>query len=133
MAQNTYRTPKVKAKAQSRKKRKSKLRAWVENVIGFEHLFGEGDNAWPIRNLERILWVTLLMIIYVGLNHNAERLVRQIQQTKTDVDELRAKYTTLEADFMKSGKQSELIKRVAPLGLTDGQTPPRKIIMKADE
>nr|WP_293833917.1 FtsL-like putative cell division protein [uncultured Arsenicibacter sp.] len=131
MAKNTYRTPKVKAEI--RQKRKSRLRMVIDNVIGFDHLFGEGDNAWPIRNIERILWITFLMTIYVGLNHNAERLVRQIQQTKTSVDELRAKYTTLEADFMKSGKQSELSKRVAPLGLTDGQTPPRKIIVKSDE
>lgn len=130
MAQNTYRT---KKKVQARKRRKSRLRAWIDEVIGFDRLFGEGDNAWPIRNIERILWVALLLTIYVGLNHNAERLIRQTQQAKTDVDELRTKYTTLEADFMKSGKQSELSKRVIPMGLTDSQTPPRKIVIKADD
>lgn len=109
------------------------MRTWIDEVIGFDRLFGEGNNAWPIRNIERILWVTFLLIIYVGMNHNAERLVRQLQQAKTNVDELRAKYTTLEADFMKSGKQSELSKKVIPMGLTDSQTPPRKIIVKRDE
>ncbi|KAB7732133.1 hypothetical protein F5984_07950 [Rudanella paleaurantiibacter] len=128
MAQNTFRTPKTIA----RQKRKSRLTNWVNDVIGLDRLFGE-NNSWPIRNIDRILWITMLLIIYIGLTHNAERLVRRIQRAKIELDELRAQYTTLQADFMKSGKQSELSKRVAPLGLTDSQTPPRKLVVKPDE
>lgn len=127
MAKNTFRTP----KAVARQKRKKRLTAWVNDVIGLDRLFGE-NNAWPIRNIDRILWVTFLLIIYIGLTHNAERLVRRTQRTRTEVDELRAQYTTLQADFMKSGKQSELIKRMAPLGLTDSQTPPKKLVVPKD-
>ena len=127
MAKNTFRTQKTVA----RQKRRSRLIGWVNEVIGVDRLFGE-NNTWPIRNIERILWVTFLLIIYIGLTHNAERLVRRTQRTRTEVDELRAQYTTLQADFMKSGKQSELIKRMAPLGLTDSQTPPRKLVVPKD-
>lgn len=127
MAKNTFRTQKTVA----RQKRRSRLIGWVNEVIGLDRLFGE-NNTWPIRNIERILWVTFLLIIYIGLTHNAERLVRRTQRTRTEVDELRAQYTTLQADFMKSGKQSELIKRMAPLGLTDSQTPPRKLVVPKD-
>lgn len=128
MAKNTFRTPKTVA----RQKRKSRLTSWVNEVIGLDRLFGE-NNTWPIRYIDRILWVTFLLIVYIGLTHNAERLVRRIQRTKTEVDEKRAQYTTLQADFMKSGKQSELAKRVAPLGLTDSQTPPRKLVVPKTE
>ena len=127
MAKNTFRTPKTVA----RQKRKGRLIAGVNQLIGLDRLFGE-NNTWPIRNIERILWVTFLLIIYIGLTHNAERLVRRSQRTRTEVDELRAQYTTLQADFMKSGKQSELSKRMAPLGLTDSQTPPRKLVVPKD-
>ena len=127
MAKNTFRTQKTVA----RQKRRSRLIGWVNEVIGLDRLFGE-NNTWPIRNIERILWVTFLLIIYIGLTHNAERLVRRTQRIRTEVDELRAQYTTLQADFMKSGKQSELIKRMAPLGLTDSQTPPRKLVVPKD-
>lgn len=127
MAKNTFRTQQTVA----RQKRRSRLIGWVNEVIGLDRLFGE-NNTWPIRNIERILWVTFLLIIYIGLTHNAERLVRRTQRTRTEVDELRAQYTTLQADFMKSGKQSELIKRMAPLGLTDSQTPPRKLVVPKD-
>lgn len=127
MAKNTFRTQ----KAVARQKRKNRLVVWVNEVIGLDRLFGE-NNAWPIRNIDRILWVTFLLIIYIGLTHNAERLVRRTQRTRTEVDELRAQYTTLQAEFMRSGKQSELIKRMTPLGLTDSQTPPKKLVVPTD-
>ncbi|MBC8152190.1 MAG: hypothetical protein H7Z72_04705 [Bacteroidetes bacterium] len=139
MAQNTFKThrdagpsrpgPATKSR---RSRRPGKMQNWLNEAIGLDRLFGP-DNLWPIRHLNRILWVSVLLILYIGLNHNAERLVRRIQRTKADVDEARAEYTTLQADFMKSGKQSEIAKRVAGSGLSDSQTPPQKIVVKADE
>ena len=131
MAKNTFRQPERIAK-QKKQRRKLRLASWLNDFIGLDRLFGE-DNAWPIQHIDRILWVTLLLIFYIGLNHNAERLVRRIQRTKNQVDELRSQFTVLQADFNKSGKQSEISKRVAPLGLSDSQTPPNKIVVKADE
>ena len=131
MAQNTFRQPERIA-VQKKQRRKLKLATWLNDFIGLDRLFGE-DNAWPIRHIDRILWVTLLLVVYIGLNHNAERLVRRIQRTKNTVDELRSQSTVLQADFMRSGKQSELSKRVADLGLTNSQTPPNKIVVKSDE
>lgn len=134
MAQNTFKTqPQPTPAAKSRRIPKtSKLQNWLQEAVGLDRLFGP-DNLWPIRHLNRILWVSILLILYIGLNHNAERLVRRIQRTKTEVDEARAEYTTLQAEFMKSGKQSEIAKRVAASGLSDSQTPPQKIVVKADE
>ncbi len=132
MAQNTFRQPErlVKPKKQRRKLR---LASWVNEFVGLDRLFGE-DNTWPVRHIDRVLWVTLLLIVYIGLNHNAERLVRRIQRTKTQVDERRSQFTVLQADYNRSGRQSELSKRVAALGLTDSSlTPPHKIVVKADE
>lgn len=131
MAKNTFREPERVAK-QKKQRRRLWIASWVNDFIGLDRLFGE-DNAWPIRHIDRILWVTFLLVVYIGLNHNAERLVRRIQRTKTQVDELRSQYTVLQADFMKSGKQSELSKRVATLGLSDSQNPPHKIVVKTNE
>ncbi|WP_128547913.1 FtsL-like putative cell division protein [Larkinella soli] len=132
MAQNTFkhqqsepRAPKVK------KKRENRLYNYLNQTVGIERIFGE-DNAWPIKHFDRIMWVSLLLIVYIGFNHNAERLVRRIQRTKSEVDELLAHYTTLKADFMKSGKQSEITKQVAPMGLTEPTTPPYKIVVKPE-
>ncbi|GAB3555557.1 FtsL-like putative cell division protein [Spirosoma fluminis] len=131
MAKNTFREPERVAK-QKKQRRKLKLASWLNDFIGLDRLFGE-DNAWPIRHIDRILWVTFLLILYIGLNHNAERLVRRIQRTKIQVDELRSQATVLQAEYDRSGKQSELSKRVTSLGLTDSQTPPHKLVVKSDE
>ena len=131
MAKNTFRQPDRVAQ-QKKQRRKLKLASWLNEFIGLDRLFGE-DNSWPIRHIDRILWVTLLLIFYIGLNHNAERLVRRIQRSKTQVDELRSQATVLQADFDKSGKQSEISRRVATLGLADSQTPPHKIVVKSNE
>ena len=131
MATNTFKRQ-PPAKPIRRRRKPNRLAVWLNDVMGLDRRFGS-DNAWPIRNINRILWVTLLLVIYIGLNHNAERLVRRIQRTKTQVDELRSQYTVLNADFMKSGKQSEIIKRVSALGLADSQSPPNKIVVKSDE
>ncbi|WP_375443428.1 FtsL-like putative cell division protein [uncultured Fibrella sp.] len=111
-----------------RKRKPNRLAVWINEVMGFDRLFGS-DNAWPIRNINRILWVTLLLVVYIGLNHNAERLVRRIHRTRTDVDELRSQATTLEADLARSSKQSELSKRVLADSLLDSQSPPTKLIV----
>lgn len=134
MAKNTFREPEriVQQAKQKKQRRKLRLASWLNETIGLDRLFGE-DNAWPIRHIDRILWITGLLILYIGLNHNAERLVRRIQRAKTQVDELRAQYTVLQADFMKSSKQSEVARRVAPLGLSDSQTPPHKLVVRTEK
>lgn len=140
MAKNTFRrpepvsaTPKIKPVKQRKPRRQLRLASWLNDFIGLDRLFGE-DNAWPIRHIDRILWVAGLLVIYIGLNHNSERLVRRIQRTKTQVDELRSQATVLQADYNRSGRQSELSKRVAVLGLTDSSlTPPHKLVVKIHE
>lgn len=144
MAQNTFKTPLEKAPPKARRKKgPNRLQRWInEQAL---RLFGRED-AWPMRNLERILWVSLLLTIYIGLNHNAERLVRRMLRARSEVDELRANYTSLQAEFMRSSKQSEISKRVAALGLAEPPVlkedtiplqkrivPLQKIVVKSDE
>ena len=101
---------------------------WLNEVMGIDRLFGS-DNAWPIRNINRILWVTMLLVIYIGLNHNAERLVRRLDRASTDIDELRAQATTIKSDLARSSKQSEISRQVLADSLFDSQSPPQKLIV----
>ena len=130
MAQNTYKTQPKPPKPP--RKRESRLYNYLNRTFGLEKLIGE-DNPWPIEHFGRIVWVAFLIIIYIGSNHNAERLVRRLQKTKAEVDELRAHYTTLQAAFMKTGKQSEIRKQVEALGLGESQVPPQIIVVKPEE
>jgi hypothetical protein len=57
-------------------------------------------------------------------------LIHQIDKTKAEVEELRADYTTQQADFMKAGKQSEIIKRVESMGIEENKTLLPKSLLK---
>ena len=98
----------------------------MEELVKIEHLFEDG---LPVKYLPKIMFVVVLVIFYIGNNHYAEKTVRKIDKTKTEVEDLRADYTTLKANYMLSSKQSEVAKRVAPFGLKESMRPPYKIKM----
>ena len=87
----------------------------------------------PLKYIPQILFVTALIIFYIGNNHYAEKTTRKIEKLETEVEELRADYTSLKADYMYSSKQSEVAERVSELGLEENEVPPVKIIVREDE
>ena len=60
-----------------------------------------------VRFLPQILFLSFLCLIYIGNRHYAEKRVRAINNLENEVEDLRADYTTLKADFMYESKQSE--------------------------
>lgn len=76
------------------------------------------------------LYVAFLALIYIWSNHRAENLIRKIEVMQREVEDLRADVTTLEAEYMLSSKQSEVAKKIAPLGIVEISEPPVKIKVK---
>ena len=102
----------------------SGLFGWLEASLRLDRIFQHGI---PIRYMPHILFVTLLIIFYIGNNHYSERTLREINQLKNEVEELRADYTTLKADYMYLTKQSEIAKRAQILQLEESKLPPFKL------
>jgi len=102
----------------------------IEHIFKVDRFFEEGV---PIKYLPYILYVTFITIIYIGNNHYAERTIKQIDQLKVEVEDLRADYTTLKAEYMYSSKQSEVSKNIAPQGVVESSVPPYKIEIEEDE
>jgi hypothetical protein len=107
-----------------------KLFKMIENVFKVDKLFEDGV---PIKYLPYVLYITFLLIIYIGNNHYAERTIRQIDQLKVEVEDLRADYTTLKAEYMYSSKQSEVSKNIAEKGVVESSVPPFKVKIDKDE
>lgn len=107
-----------------------KLFRAIDNVFRVDRFFEEGV---PIKYLPYILYSTLILVIYIGNNHYAERTIRQIDQLKIEVEDLRADYTTLKADYMYSSKQSEVSKNIANQGVVESSVPPFKIEIEENE
>ena len=101
--------------------------AFFDRVFNMDKLLG---GVFPASQLKYVVWVSGLIVVYIISSLNAESLIHKIDKMKAEVEEKRADYTTQKADFMKAGKQSEIIKRVEPMGLQENKTPPTKIVVK---
>lgn len=124
MTTNTYRS------SSSKNSGKTSFFAWLENHLNVEKFFNEG---LPIRFLSPILFVTVIGIIYIGNLHYAEKNIRKINRLEVEVEDLRADYTTLKADYMYTSKQSEVARKALELGLAESKTPPFKIVVEPNE
>ncbi len=102
----------------------------IEKTIQLESLFEDG---FPVAYLPKILFVFALGLLYIGNTHFSEKTIRKINNLQTEVEDLRADYTTLKADLMFASKQSEVAKRVKGLGLNESLKPPQKILVKKSE
>jgi hypothetical protein len=105
---------------------KATLFGFLQSALRVDSVFSSG---LPVRYLPRLLWLTVLIIFYIANNHNANRTIVAIDRTQTEIEELRVGYTTLKAEYMSASKQSEVAKRVEPMGLYESQVPPRKIVL----
>jgi hypothetical protein len=99
----------------------------LEKRLKLESYFEEG---FPVQYLPKILFVMLLSLIYISNTHYAEKTTRQIDRAQTEVEDLRADFTTLKSDVMFASKQSEVARRVKLLGLKESLNPPFKVVVK---
>ena len=102
----------------------------VENRLKLETYFEEG---FPVQYLPKILFVMLLGLLYISNTHNAEKTVRRIDHVQSEVEDLRADYTTLKSDLMFASKQSEVARRVKMIGLKESSNPPTKVVVEEGE
>lgn len=97
----------------------------LERRLKLENYFEEG---FPVQYLPKILFVMFLGLLYISNTHHAEKTVRRIDQAQSEVEDLRADYTTLKSDLMFASKQSEVARKVKTLGLKESLNPPTKVI-----
>lgn len=103
----------------------------LEKKLKLESYFEEG---FPVQYLPKILFAVLLSLLYIENNtHHAEKATRKIDKMQSEVEDLRADYTTLKADIMYASKQSEVARRVKDLGLKESLNPPFKVVVDKSE
>ncbi len=81
----------------------------------------------PIHYVPYVLYIAFIGVLYIGNTHYADRISRNYDSLKKEVEDLRADYTTIKADYMFESKQSEVERKVARMGLEEGVVPPYKI------
>jgi hypothetical protein len=122
MAVNTLRSP--------QKEEKKSIFSHMGKMLKVDKLFEEG---LPVKYLPYVLYITAILIFYIGNAHNSDRNIKKIDKLKIEVNDLRADYTTLKAELMYKSKQSEVAKEVTVIELEESVRPPYKIILKKGE
>lgn len=102
----------------------------MENMTGSSGLFKEG---LPVKYVPYVFYVSVFLLGYIWNAHTSDKLVRKITKMKTEVNDLRADYTTLKAELMFKSKQSEVAKEVQSIGLEESMVPPQKIDLEEIE
>lgn len=83
------------------------------------------DNS--IKFLPFLFYLSFLAILYIGNIYYAEKTVREIEKTKSELKELRYKFIAAKAELMFQSKQSEVAKNLEANGIKESMTPPQKI------
>ncbi len=91
------------------------------------------ENGFPVKHLPKILFAMFLSLGYISNTHYAEKTTREINKAQSEVEDLRADFTTLKADVMFASKQSEVARKVMVLGLKESVKPPFKVIVEKGE
>jgi len=99
--------------------------SWIGKNVRMDGLIEQGI---PLKFLPQLFFLAALLIFYIGNKHFAEKTIRRINQTGSEVEDLRADYQTLKADYMFASKQSEVARRVKEFGLIESNIPPQKLI-----
>jgi hypothetical protein len=128
MATNTFRDrPEPATPALPKQSRKAgifeRLNTWLTNRLEL------GDEL-PTETLRRIIWMGILGIFYIYLQHSYEGFIKKIDKARNDMEEKRAAYISQKSKYMYASKQSEIAKKLMGEGLEENITPPTKIVVK---
>jgi len=103
----------------------------ARKIIRAMHLFGVFNRNQIVHAMPFILFMTLLIIVYIGNSYYAERVIREIDKTKNELKEKRAEYISTKSELMFRSKQSEVAARLASSGITESTEPPHMLIIPA--
>ncbi|MEO6684908.1 MAG: FtsL-like putative cell division protein [Dyadobacter sp.] len=135
MAENKRR-PKPTPDKPPKPRREYSLFNWLNKFFPLDKVFGEKlpgkEERVPVKYFYYFGWIVILLVIYERIGFQSEEYVRSSIKLKKEVEDLRAEYTSIQAEYEKSGKQSVVIEKVKPDGLEENLNPPKKIIIRKE-
>ncbi|MCF0059473.1 FtsL-like putative cell division protein [Dyadobacter sp. CY356] len=135
MAENKRR-PKPTPEKPPKPRREYSLFNWLNKFFPLDKVFGDKlpgkEERVPVKYFYYFGWIVILLVIYERIGFQSEEYVRSSIKLKKEVEDLRAEYTSIQAEYEKSGKQSVVIEKVKPDGLEENLNPPKKIIIRKE-
>ena len=100
-----------------------------KKFIRFMNQLGIFNRNQVVHAMPFILFITLLIIGYIGNSYYAEHIIREIDKTKSDLKDNRAQYISIMSKLMYQSNQSEVAKVLAPYQITETTEPPGNIFI----
>ena len=122
--------PEAMAEEPPKKKRSSKS---ARKFLKIMHVFGIFNRNQVVRMMPFILFLTVLILFYIGNSYYAERTIRDINTVKNELKEKRAEFISTSSELMFRTKQSEVAKAIAPMSLKESTEPQKKITVAAEK
>jgi cell division protein FtsL len=80
-----------------------------------------------VRNIPMLLLLTALAVFYIWNRNHAYRQMLELERTKKELKELNWEFSTAKKELNNKSMQTQVAKKVHPLGLKDLSEPPYKI------
>lgn len=93
----------------------------IKNIGGFLSV------QWLTQNLNFILFLSLLAIIYIANGHMSDKTIRNINKTKQELKQLQFEYKTLKSEIMFKSEEAQVLQAASPLGLKVSTEIPQRL------
>jgi len=114
----------------AKKKRSSRP---ARKLIRMMNVFGIFDRNQLVHAMPFILFITGLIMFYIGNSYYAESTIRKIDKIKSELKEKRAEFISTESELMFRSKPSEIAKAVEPMQIKEPLEPPKRIIVSEEK
>jgi hypothetical protein len=71
----------------------------------------------------------VLAVLYIANGHRADKTIRRINSTTTELKELQYEYKTLKSEVMFKSQELQIVKASEPLGLKVSKDMPQRLKM----
>lgn len=105
--------------------KKTRFGKTTKEILGGDFLSTSTFTLFPF-----LLYVAFLAFIYIANNYLAETKIREINQLRKDVKELRYEYINAKSTLTQIEKQSEISKHLEKKGIKENTEPVKTIIIK---
>lgn len=118
---------------------KYRLFNWFNKVLPLDDFFSEtskslpNDDRIPKHYFNYLIYIITLFIIQGRIGYFDEVNARETVLLTERAENMRAEYTTLIAENMKSGKQSVIQAKVLADSIMERKAPPIKIIVSKED
>ncbi len=133
MPENKIKEKKVVEKPVEVEKPKKKTNpAFRKNIIRVMNMFGIFNRDQVVHAMPFILFITILIIGYIGNSYYAEHVIREIDKKKTDLKEKRAQYISIMSRLNYQSNQTEVAKALEVYQVKENTEPQEKIFIKEE-